>query len=353
MKIGLVLATLFAITLAGCALTPPTLPGADLVADGDLEKSIERLTQAAKEKPEVIQYRSLLARTTETFVGLQVLSGEEALRAGALEVADQRFRSALRYHSNNPQAQAGLERVNDAKRSQVLLRDAQAAIENSQFEVARSLARAVLARDPKQADASRLLKDAETKMGRNREVDSLQLAARLRRPVSLKFRNVPIKNLFDALGTEGGLNFIFDRDFNGAQIASLIALDTPLADALDMLLASNQLSKKTLNANTLLIYPATLSKQREYQDTVVKSFFLSHANAKDTLNLIKGMGKIRDVYIDERLNMVAVRDTPEAVRLAEKLVAMTDRPEAEVMLYVEIMEVSGNKLQELGLRFPS
>jgi len=119
------------------------------------------------------------------------------------------------------------------------------------------------------------------------------------------------------------------------------------------LLASNQLSKKTLNANTLLIYPATLSKQREYQDTVVKSFFLSHANAKDTLNLIKGMGKIRDVYIDERLNMVAVRDTPEAVRLAEKLVAMTDRPEAEVMLYVEIMEVSGNKLQELGLRFPS
>jgi general secretion pathway protein D len=353
MKIGLVLAALVAITAAGCALTPPTLPGADLIADGDLEKSIERLTQAAKDKPEVIQYRSLLARTTETFVGLQVLSGEEALRAGALEVADQRFRSALRYHSNNPQAQAGLERVNDAKRSQVLLRDAQAAIENSQFEVARSLARAVLARDPKQADASRLLKDAETKMGRNREVDSLQLAARLRRPVSLKFRNVPIKNLFDALGTEGGLNFIFDRDFNGAQIASLIALDTPLADALDMLLASNQLSKKTLNANTLLIYPATLSKQREYQDTVVKSFFLSHANAKDTLNLIKGMGKIRDVYIDERLNMVAVRDTPEAVRLAEKLVAMTDRPEAEVMLYVEIMEVSGNKLQELGLRFPS
>ena len=353
MKIGLVLATLVAITVAGCALTPPTLPGADLIADGDLEKSIERLTQAAKDKPEVIQYKSLLARTTETFVGQQVLSGEEALRAGALEVADQRFRSALRYHSNNPQAQAGLEKVNDAKRSQVLLRDAQVAIDNSQFEAARSLARAVLARDPKQADASRLLKDAETKMGRNREVDSLQLAARLRRPVSLKFRDVPIKNLFDALSTEGGLNFIFDRDFNGAQIASLIALDTPLADALDMLLASNQLSKKTLNANTLLIYPATLSKQREYQDTVVKSFFLSHANAKDTLNLIKGMGKIRDVYIDERLNMVAVRDTPEAVRLAEKLVAMTDRPEAEVMLYVEIMEVSGNKLQELGLRFPS
>lgn len=353
MKIGLVLATLVAITAAGCALTPPTLPGADLIADGDLEKSIERLTQAAKDKPEVIQYKSLLARTTETFVGQQVLSGEEALRAGALEVADQRFRSALRYHSNNSQAQAGLEKVNDAKRSQVLLRDAQVAIDNSQFEAARSLARAVLARDPKQADASRLLKDAETKMGRNREVDSLQLAARLRRPVSLKFRDVPIKNLFDALSTEGGLNFIFDRDFNGAQIASLIALDTPLADALDMLLASNQLSKKTLNANTLLIYPATLSKQREYQDTVVKSFFLSHANAKDTLNLIKGMGKIRDVYIDERLNMVAVRDTPEAVRLAEKLVAMTDRPEAEVMLYVEIMEVSGNKLQELGLRFPS
>ena len=353
MKIGLVFATLLAVTIAGCALTPPTLPGADLVADGDLEKSIDRLSQAIKDKPDVIQYRSLLARTTEAFVGQQVLQGEEALRTGDLETAEQRFKTALRYHSNNAQAQAGLTKVESAKRSQILIQDAQAALDNGQFEASRSLSRAVLARDPAHADANRLLKEAETKMGRDREVDSLQLAARLRRPVSLRFRDVPIKSLFDALGSEGGLNFIFDRDINGGQAASLIAVDTPLSDALDMLLASNQLAKKTLNANTLLIYPANLTKHREYQDTVVKSFFLSHANAKETMNLIKGMGKIRDVYIDERLNMVAVRDTPEAVRLAEKLVAMTDRPEAEVMLYVEIMEVSGNKLQELGLRFPS
>jgi general secretion pathway protein D len=353
MKIGLALATLLTAVITGCALTPPVLPGADLVADGDLEKSIDRLSQAIKDKPDVIQYRSLLARTTEAFVGQQVLQGEEALRTGDLETAEQRFKNALRYHSNNAQAQTGLTKVGNAKRSQILLQDAQAAIDNGQFEAARSLSRAVLAREPAQADAARLLKEAETKMGRNREVDSLQLAARLRRPVSLRFKDVPIKSLFDALGSEGGLNFIFDRDFNGEQVASLIAVDTPLSDALDMLLASNQLAKKTLNANTLLIYPANLTKHREYQDTVVKSFFLSHANAKDTMNLIKGMGKIRDVYIDERLNMVAVRDTPEAVRLAEKLVTMTDRPEAEVMLYVEIMEVSGNKLQELGLRFPS
>jgi general secretion pathway protein D len=353
MKIGLAFAIFFSLTVTGCALSPPQLPGADLVADGDLEKSIERLAQAAKDKPEVLQYRTLLARTTETHVGEQVLQGEEALRAGDIALAEQRFKNALRYHSNNAQAQAGLSRVDSAKRNQILLKDAQAALDASQFEAARSLARSVLARDPTQTDASRLLKEAETKMGRNREVEGVQLATRLRRPVSLRFKDVPIKNLFDALGTEGGINFIFDRDFNGAQSASLVALDTPLADALDMLLASNQLSKKTLNANTLLIYPSTLSKQREYQDTVVKSFFLAHANAKDTLNLLKGMGKMRDVYIDERLNMVAVRDTPEAIRLAEKLVTMTDRPEAEVMLFVEIMEVSGNKLQELGLRFPS
>ena len=353
MKIGLALATLLTAMISGCALTPPVLPGADLIADGDLEKSIDRLSQAIKDKPDVIQYRSLLARTTEAFVGQQVLQGEEALRAGDLETAEQRFKNALRYHSNNAQAQAGLAKVGNAKRSQILLQDAQVAIDNGQFEAARSLSRAVLARDPAQTDAARLLKEAETKMGRDRQVDSLQLATRLRRPVSIRFRDVPLKSLFDALASEGGLNFIFDRDFNGGQVASLIAVDTPLSDALDMLLASNQLAKKTLNANTLLIYPANPTKHREYQDTVVKSFFLSHANAKDTMNLIKGMGKIRDVYIDERLNMVAVRDTPEAVRLAEKLVAMTDRPEAEVMLYVEIMEVSGNKLQELGLRFPS
>jgi general secretion pathway protein D len=71
------------------------------------------------------------------------------------------------------------------------------------------------------------------------------------------------------------------------------------------------------------------------------------------VNLVRSMAKTRDVYIDEKLNLLVIRDTPEAVRLVEKLVALADRPEPEVMLEVEILEVKRTRLQELGIQYPN
>ena len=95
-----------------------------------------------------------------------------------------------------------------------------------------------------------------------------------------------------------------------------------------MLLATNQLEKKVLNDSTLLIYPNQPAKQKEYQELVVKSFYLGNADPKQTLNLIKTVAKTRDVYIDERLNMLVMRDTAEAIRVAEKLIAAQDLADA-------------------------
>jgi general secretion pathway protein D len=86
-----------------------------------------------------------------------------------------------------------------------------------------------------------------------------------------------------------------------------------------MLLKTGQLAKKVLNENTLLVYPALPAKLKEYQDLVVKSFFLGNTEAKQIVNLVRSMTKTRDIYIDEKLNLLIVRDTPEAVRLVEKL----------------------------------
>jgi general secretion pathway protein D len=85
----------------------------------------------------------------------------------------------------------------------------------------------------------------------------------------------------------------------------------------------------------------------------VRAFFLENADAKQAMTLLKTIAKIRDVHVDEKLNAVIVRDTPEAIRLAEKLVAVADRPEPEVMLEVEILEVKQSKLLELGVQWPT
>jgi general secretion pathway protein D len=352
MKISLT-ALLLALLLNSCAMSPPSLPGEEMIVDTDLEQSIVRLTQAVQENPNEVGYRTLLARTREVHVGEMVSQGQAALKAGDFDLAETRFRNALRHHPENPQAQAGLWAIDTARRNRMLLNDAEAAMAKGEYEVARSLMRSALAKEPDFAEASKLLSQAEEKIGKTRGIEFPQLAATFRRPITLMFKDAPIKSMFDAISRQSGLNFIFDKDVNVSQRSTVFAKDTALADVLDMLLATSQLSKKILNANTILVFPNTPVKQKDYQDMVVKSFFLSNANAKDTMNLIRTMAKAKDVFIDERLNMVAVRDTPEVVNLAEKLVAMTDRPEAEVMLHVEIMEVSGSKLQELGVLLPN
>ena len=342
-----------ALLLAGCALHPPAMKGEEMLSDGDLDQGITRLTQAVREHPEVVEYRALLTRSLDRRVGELVQQGQSALQAGDYAQAEDRFRQALRYHPENPQAQAGLRAIENGRRNEVLVQDAQAAFQRGEYETARSLVRAVLAKAPDHATAAGLLAQAEDKIGKARGVEFPQLAAAFRRPITLQFKDAPVKSMFDAISRQSGLNFIFDKDVRQDTRSTVFARDTALADVLDMLLATSQLAKKVLNGNTILIYPNTPVKQKDYQDMVVKSFFLANANAKDTMNLIRSMAKIRDVYIDERLNMVVVRDTPEAVSLAEKLVAVSDRPEAEVMLQVEIMEVSGNRLRELGLQWPT
>jgi len=102
----------------------------------------------------------------------------------------------------------------------------------------------------------------------------------------------------------------------------------------------------------VLVYPSTPDKKREYQDLVLKSFYLANADAKQVAAMLKTMVKTRDVFVEEKLNLVIMRDTPEAVRVAEQLVALQDMAEPEVMLEVEVLEVSTNRLLNLGIQYP-
>ena len=79
---------------------------------------------------------------------------------------------------------------------------------------------------------------------------------------------------------------------------SRIARQISLEDAIDLILLSNQLERKVIAENAVLVYPATPQKQRDYQDLVIRSFYLENADAKTTLNLLKTMLKTRDAFVD-------------------------------------------------------
>jgi general secretion pathway protein D len=117
-------------------------------------------------------------------------------------------------------------------------------------------------------------------------------------------------------------------------------------------LLTSSLEQKVLNDNTVFIFPNTPQKLREYQELVVKGFYLANADVKQTANMIRTLVKTRDIFIDEKINLLVIKDTPAAIRLAERLIAAQDLAEPEVMLEVEVIEVATNWLQQLGLRFP-
>ena len=84
----------------------------------------------------------------------------------------------------------------------------------------------------------------------------------------------------------------------------------------------------------------------------MRSFYLANADVKQALNLVKGMVKTQDVFIDEKLNLMVVKDTPEAMRVVDKLVRSLDLAEPEVMLEVEVLELRSTTLQQLGVQYP-
>jgi general secretion pathway protein D len=352
MNKALIVATLV-LTLAGCASDRAFREGERLLAQGQTEAGMRQLGQALKEEPSNVQYRTAYIQAREAQLVRLFAAADAALQAGRDDVAEARYRDALKLDAENPRVRAGLVLVETLRSNRVLIKDAGNALKKGEAEKARNLLRTVLAREPANADALALMKQAEEKIGKPRGAESPKLAAIYRRPVTLQFRDAPVRSIFDALSRQSGLNFVFDKDVRTDARLTIFASDTPIVDALDMLLKTGQLAKKVLSDNTLLIYPALPAKLREYQELVVKGFFLSNTDAKQMVNLVRSMAKTRDVYIDEKLNLLVIRDTPEAVRLVEKLVNLADRPEPEVMLEVEILEVKRTRLQELGIQYPN
>lgn len=178
----------------------------------------------------------------------------------------------------------------------------------------------------------------------------LALTEKLKKTVTLNFRSQPIGSIFDTIAKVTGLDFIFDQGINTTQQSSIIATHTTVADALNLLLRTNQLDKKVLNSKTLLIYPA--SKNREYQELHVRVFYLIQGNANVVQNIIRQTTAAKNIQVDERANAIIIRDTPEMIAVVERLVSALDVAQSEVTLDVQILEVNTDEALEVGIDYP-
>lgn len=344
----------FVLALSACA-TPPreaeVQSAQQLIASGRVEEGLARLEQAARTPPLDPNAYNTFILQRDSVVGVYVRDGDAARAAGALDIAEQRYRTALRIDPASVVAQGGIQAVQADRAHRVSVAEAERLLAAGDLDRADRIAREVLARDSRQRGAQAVVRGVGE---RRRLLDQKepQLREAMARRLTLELRDVPLATIFEILSRHGGLNFVLDKDIKGEQRTTIFVRDTSLHDVLGVLLQTNQLERKLLNDNTLIVYPNTQAKQREYQELVMRSFYLANADAKQTAAMIRALVKTRDLFVDERLNLVIMRDTPDAVRLAEQLVATQDLGEPEVMLELEVLEIASSVAQEIGLRFP-
>jgi general secretion pathway protein D len=343
--IGLVL-----ILVSGCSTVQGD--GQLLIEQGRYQEGLAQLEAAMRERPTDAQRRVQYFLAYEKVLNRLLGQAGAEFGAGRFDAADALYNQALAVEPNNGRATAGLAAIEAARRHQVLATDSRARLAAGDNDGAGLMAKAILAENPNHIQARQIERELHERERKN-AIGLPALKSKLQNPVTLEFREAPLKQVLEALSRSAGINFVLDRDVRADLRVSIFVRGVRVEDALDLVIQNNQLERKILSDNTLLIYPNTPQKLREHQELVMRTFHLGNADPKQTLNMLRTMLKTKDIFVDERVNMIVMRDTPDVIRAAERLIEAQDRPDPEVVLELEILEVARNKVRDLGITYPT
>ena len=339
------------LVLAGCAGKQAYREGIELSDQGRIEEGLEKMQQATKDAPDNVQYRVALINRRLNAINALLQSADASLKEDELADAEAQYGRVLKLDKDNVRAQAGLSQIAQVRAHAELMTAAHAGLEAGEVAAVLEKIRAVLLENPKQRDALALLKKIEDRQARNKFTPPV--LRQYTNPITLEFRDAPVKMVFDVLSGTTAINFILDKDLHPEQRISIFARNVTFDNALSLLMESNQLDRKIINENTVVIYPRTPQKTKEYEELMVRTFYLSNADPKQTASMLRTILRVKDVHVDDRLNMMVIRDSPEIIRQAEKLIAAQDLPEPEVLLEVTVLEVKRDRLLNLGIQPPT
>ena len=345
--------TIFAvIVLAGCATRPTPIEEARTHYErGRFEQALQVLERAQKENPEDHAPRAEYLRIRD-LASARVLAQAETLRlTGQLEAAEILYQRVQQHDPANARAAAGLEQLAADRRHREVVAQAEKLVRDGRHRDAGDLLRPVLAENPQNRDARRLQRAVDERLAKP-ATSGVRLQA-APKPITLELRDVPLRGVFDLLGNATGITFVLDRDVRADQRTSISVRNASVEETIQLVALANQLEHKVLNERTVFVYPSTPQKLREHQELVVKAFYLVNADVKQTANMIRTLVKTRDIFFDEKINLLVLKDTPHAIQLAERLVAAQDLAEPEVMLEVEVLEVGQTLIRNLGIQWPS
>jgi len=291
---------------------------------------------------------------------------EDAARRGEWDRAVGQYVIALNEKPDNPQYRAGFERARLAA-SQFHFQKAKRLAETNNFEQAIIEYQIALDFDPtnqyihNELDRARISYEKELNKEKLTAIEKAKEEAKKKMQLykvlgpeaetsiqSLRFHDDSLKHILDSLGALAGINIVYDSDFRDQEFT--VSLDNiTFRNALDQILTANRLYYKPLDQSTILIVPDNPQKRRQYDEQVIQTFYLSNAELNDVLNLIRSVMQIQRIATNPQLNAITLRDTPDKIAIAQKIIEANDKSRSEILMDIEILEVNRDQALKYGV----
>jgi general secretion pathway protein D len=306
------------IAVVGCSTAKRTATeGDDAFKHQNWDAAVYHYLQALAEDPENVEYKMQLAFARQKAAQKHFDNGVMLHKLGRLLAARNELQMAVQLDPANQYAAQILEDV--IEEMQIL----------STPEGARELER--MKREAREAKVKPPVLDPTSK-----------------EPITLNFpRPKPVKEIYNAIGKAYGFNVLFDPKLKDDKL-SIELRDLTAEQALEMVMQGAGHFYKVLDTNSIIIAEDTPQNRREYEDLVIKTFFLSNADVKDIDKLLRSLIEARRLSTNEQLNAITLRDTADKVAIAEKLIRINDKAKAEVLIDVEILIMATTKNSNIG-----
>ena len=345
----LLLVLVFVLPLLQGCMTGGTGPGSaekSLSSFGDnFDAAVSYYNQALSENPDNMDIKFRLNEARQKASLQHMKKAREFMENEFFREAIEALQLSIAFYPNNHRAVELIDKARNMQESYYHTQKGHAQVKAGNFTQARKSFQQALKLDPDNEEAAAALEKFKKP---KEEIFEFTPKLQSKAPISMKFKKTPILNVFEILSRMSGVNFIFDKDIKESKV-SLFMTDVRFDKFMAVLLQSNSLKAKTINENTLLIYPDTPAKANEYDELYVKTFYLSYVKAPVLLPILTKLLKSQNIIVNKKINAVTVRGQRQVVKMAAKIIEANDRAPSEVVLNVEIMEVAKSKERELGL----
>jgi len=333
--------------LSGCMAGQAAFnKGNAAMAQEDYDQAIVEYLAATDKNPGRQEYRLQLRAAVTKSAMAHKIAGDDLFAQQRYAEAYQEYRLAAELDGS---LYVAIDRMRDAQtrmQAEALLREAEALLQGNRTRQAAQVIDKALTLVPDHQRALEL--KGKIRTSQFALVDGVELEVTSTQLIDLNFKDTKLPDAFEIITRLSGINFILDEDVRNDKTTLFLEKAT-FAQALELMLRMNKLDKKILNSKTIILYPKTRDKQKQFDDQIIQTFYLSHLEAKEAVNMLRTLLQVRKVYVQEGLNAIVIRDQPEVIKLAQKLIEANDRQDSEVVFDLELIEVNHSDTQDLGL----